>query len=171
MVFKEDAPASTAPTASPQMVTKSEMDEIIEGWKTKFHHLSEGVCAIQLATEKFHTHMDSLQRDSCTRVGAQERRIIQMQEGLARSFSREMRPQAPLSSAPLRFAVRAHDEHAHDAVGSTVKTPSRLPLRVSRQPVRGNRAHAWQRRSQPQPASHARGQRRRPTLTEPEHQQ
>ena len=78
VVLKED----TKPTASPQMVTKSELDEIVEGWKTKFHQLSEGVRAIKMATEKFHSHMDSLQRDSCARDGAQERRIIQMQEGL-----------------------------------------------------------------------------------------
>ena len=88
IVFKEDAPAVTA---SPQMVTKGELDEIIEGWKVKFHQLSEGVRAIQNAScaesenfhtrmdelqkdscsrdEKFHTHMDDLQRDSCARDG------------------------------------------------------------------------------------------------------
>ena len=46
IVFKEDAPAVTA---SPQMVTKGELDEIIEGWKVKFHQLSEGMCAIKKA--------------------------------------------------------------------------------------------------------------------------
>ena len=84
----ENATASTAPTASPQMVTKSDLEEVIEGWKSKFHQLSEGVRAIQMASEKFHTHMDNLQTDSCARDGAQERRIQQMQEGLAHFLER-----------------------------------------------------------------------------------
>ena len=69
----ENATASTAPTASPQMVTKSDLEEVIEGWKIKFHQLSEGVRAIQMASEKVHTQMDNLQRDSCARDWAQER--------------------------------------------------------------------------------------------------
>ena len=99
IVFKEDAPSVTA---SPQMVTKSALDEIAEGWNIKFHQLSEGMRAIQKAScaasenfhtrmdelqkdscvrdEKFHTHMDDLQKDSCVRDGAQERRIIKIQE-------------------------------------------------------------------------------------------
>ena len=55
----ENATASTAPTAPPQMVTKSDLEEVIEGWKIKFHQLSEGVRAIQMATEEMHTHMDN----------------------------------------------------------------------------------------------------------------
>ena len=77
IVFKEDAPAVTA---SPQMVTKGELDEIVEGWKVKFHQLSEGMRAIQkascAASENFHTCMDELQKDSCARDGAQERATI-----------------------------------------------------------------------------------------------
>ena len=91
----ENATASTAPTASPQMVTKSDLEEVIEGWKSKFHQLSEGVRAIQMASEKFHTQMDNLQRDSCERDGAQERQIQQMQEGLFES------PCAPTMSTPI----------------------------------------------------------------------
>ena len=50
--------------------------------------LTEGVRAIQVATEEVQTHIDNLQRDSCARDGAQERRIKQMQEGLARFLER-----------------------------------------------------------------------------------
>ena len=135
IVFKEDAPAVTE---SPQMVTKGELNEIIEGWKVKFHQLSEGMRAIQKAScaasenfhtrmdelqkdscardEKFHTHMDDLQRDSCACDGAQERRII------------EMRSHTPGSGAPLRFAMRASDEHALHAVQTLISSlPSTSP--------------------------------------------
>ena len=37
-----------------------------------------------MASEKFNTQMDNLQSDSRAREGAQERRIQDMQEGLAR---------------------------------------------------------------------------------------
>ena len=67
----ENSTASPAPTASPQMVTKSDLQGVIDGWKTKFHQLSEGIRAIQMASEKLNAHMDNLQRDSCVRKGAQ----------------------------------------------------------------------------------------------------
>ena len=70
------------------MVTKSDLQGIIDGWKTKFHQLSEGIRAIQMASEKFNAHMDNLQRDSRSHEGAQERRIQDMQEGLARFLER-----------------------------------------------------------------------------------
>ena len=91
VIFREGAvgnsTASTAPIASPQMVTKGDLQEVIEGWKTKFHQLSVGIRAIQMASE-FNTHMDNLHRDSRAREGAQERRIQDMQEGLARFLER-----------------------------------------------------------------------------------
>ena len=69
----ENATSSTAPTPPPQMVTKSDLNEVIEGWKVKFQKLSEGMRAIQLATEEVHTHMDNLQRDSCAGVPSRHR--------------------------------------------------------------------------------------------------
>ena len=48
------------------------------------------------------------------------------------------------SSTPLRIAMRARDEHALHAVGSTVQTSSRLRLRISRQPIRANGIDARQ---------------------------
>ena len=65
----ENATSSTALTAPPEMVTKSDLHEVIEGWKIKFQKLTEGVRAIQIATEEVHTHMDNLQRDNCARDG------------------------------------------------------------------------------------------------------
>ena len=91
VVFREvveKATSSTVPTAPPEIVTKSDLQEVIEGWKIKFQKLTEGSRAIQIATEEIHTHMDNLMRDNCVRDDAQERRIKQMQEGLARFLER-----------------------------------------------------------------------------------
>ena len=68
VVFRDDAPnveISTPPThnASPQMVTADDLQEVIEGWKTKFQHLSEGIRAIQLASDKFNANIDNILRD------------------------------------------------------------------------------------------------------------
>ena len=57
VVFRESVPdvegstSSTKHTASPQMVTAEDLQDVIEGWKTKFQHLSEGICAIRLASK------------------------------------------------------------------------------------------------------------------------
>ena len=142
----ENAAASTAPTASPQMVTKSDLEEVIEGWKIKFHQLSEGVRAIQMASEKFHTHMDNLQRDSCVRDGAQERRIKQMQEGLARFLER---------CDPRHLAAARPFESSCAPTMSTPMTPSGVQSRhrpdfhfaspvnqsAATEPTRGNGGH------------------------------
>ena len=102
------------------MVTKSDLEEVIEGWKIKFHQLSEGVRAIQMASEKFHTHMDNLQRDSCARDGAQERRIQQMQEGLVRFLER---------CDPTHLAAAHPFESPCAPTMSTPITPSGVPSR------------------------------------------
>ena len=140
IVFKEDAPAATA---LPQMVTKGELDEIIEGWKVKFHQLSEGVRAMQKAScassenvhtrmdelqkdscarhKKFHTHMDDLQRDSCARDGAQEHQIIQMQEGLAQFLE---------ICDPTHLAAARHFDSPCAPTMNTPMTPSGVPSRL-----------------------------------------
>ena len=41
------ATSSTSPTAPPEIITKSDLQEVIEGWKIKFQKLTEGVRAIQ----------------------------------------------------------------------------------------------------------------------------
>ena len=82
------AEETTPSTASSQMVTTEVLQDIIEGWKTKFQHLSEGISAVQLESEKFSAHIDNLQRDSHAHKGAQERRIQEMQEGLVRFLDR-----------------------------------------------------------------------------------
>ena len=105
----ESSTASPAHTASPQMVTKSDLQDIIDGWKTKFHQLSEGIRAIQMASEKFNAHMDNLQRDSHA--------AFRTCKKASRASSRDATPQ---------FAKRARDEHALHAVGSAVQTSSRL---------------------------------------------
>ena len=119
VVFRESVPdvegstSSTKHTASPQMVTTEDLQDVIEGWKTKFQHLSEGICAIQLASEKCSAHIDNLQKDSRTHEEAQERRIQDIQVCLARFLDRcdpthlaaSARPYespcAPVMSTPL----------------------------------------------------------------------
>ena len=142
----ENSTASTAPTASPQMVTKSDLEDVIEGWKIKFHQLSEGIRAIQMASEKFNTHMDNLQRDSRAREGAQERRIQDMQEGLTRFLER---------CDPAHLAAARPFESPCAPVMSTPITPSGVPSRrrpdfhfvspvnqsAPTEPTRGNRDH------------------------------
>ena len=93
VVFREDAPSvenSTLPThnASPQLVTADDLQEIIEGWQEKFQHLSECIRDIQLASDKSNANIDNILRDSRARQGDQERRIHEMQEGLARFLER-----------------------------------------------------------------------------------
>ena len=100
--FKDSVENSTTPSTSPQMVTQGDLQEIIDGWKVKFHQLSEGIRAVQTLSEKFSDHMDrlqrdsrdhmeQLQRDSRAREGAQERRIQEMQEA-SRASSRDATP-------------------------------------------------------------------------------
>ena len=85
--FKDSVENST-PSTSPQMVTQDDLQEVINGWKVKFHQLSEGIRAIQTVSEQFGDQMEQLHRDSRARDGAQERRIQEMQEGLARFLER-----------------------------------------------------------------------------------
>ena len=123
VMFKEvveKATSSTVLTAPPEIVTKSDLQEVIEGWKIKFQKLTEGVHAIQIATEEVHTHMDNLMRDNCALDGAQEHRIKQMQEGLVRLLERC----DPAHPTPVRpFATPC----AHTM--STPITPSGVPSR------------------------------------------
>ena len=99
---------------------QSDLQDIIDGWKTKFHQLSEGIRAIQMASEKFNAHMDNLQRDSRAREGAQERRIQDMQEGLARFLER---------CNPEHLAAACPFDSPCAPVMSTPFTPSGVPSR------------------------------------------
>ena len=49
---------STAPT----MMTQGDLQDVIDKWKVKFHQLSEGIQAIQTASEQFGDHMEQLQK-------------------------------------------------------------------------------------------------------------
>ena len=147
----ENSTASTAPTASPQMVTKSDLQDVIEGWKTKFHQLSEGIRAIQMASEKCNTHMDNLQRDSRACEGAQERRIQDMQEGLTRFLER---------CHPAHLAAAHPFDSPCPPVMSTPITPSGVSSRhrpyfhfaspvnqsAPTEPTRGNGDHDFNQR-------------------------
>ena len=89
VVFKTTT--ATSLTAPPKLITRSDLEEIIEGWKEKFRKLTEGMRAIEQATEEVHAHMDIVMRDSRARDSDQvtaNNRIKQIQEGLARFIER-----------------------------------------------------------------------------------
>ena len=89
VVFKTTT--ATSPTAPSVPITRSDLEEIIEGWKEKFRKITEGMRAIEQATEEVHAHMNIVTRDNRTRDNEQvtaNNRIKQIQEGLARFIER-----------------------------------------------------------------------------------
>ena len=119
---------ATSPTAPSEPITRSDLEEIIEGWKEKFRKITEGMCAIEQATEEVHVqateevhvHMDIIMRDSCARDSDQvttNNRIKEIQEGRARFID-------PAHPTPVRpFATPCAPKM------STPITPSGVPSR------------------------------------------
>ena len=58
---------ATSPTAPSEPITRSDLEENIEGWKEKFRKIMEGMRAIEQATEEVHAHMDMVMRDNRAR--------------------------------------------------------------------------------------------------------
>ena len=82
---------ATSPATQPDLITRSDLQEIIEEWEEKFHKLTEGVRAIEQGTEEVHAHMDIVMRENrvCdSEPPAPNNRIKQIQEGLARFMER-----------------------------------------------------------------------------------
>ena len=108
VVFRESATgvesstASPAHTASPQMVTTADLQDIIDGWKTKFHQLSEGIHATQLASEMFNAHMENLQRDSHVREGPKSAAFRTCKKA-SRASSRDATPRTSQQHAHARL--------------------------------------------------------------------
>ena len=87
------------------MITRSDLQEIIDGWEEKFNKLTEGVRAIEHGTHEVHAHMDIVMRDNRARESGQlatNRQIKLIQEGLAR-FMETCDPAHP---TPLRTFVQ-----------------------------------------------------------------
>ena len=121
VVFKT-TPA-TSPTTPPELITRSDLQEIIEGLEEKFHKLTEGVRAIEQATEEVHAHMDIVMRENRARESDQvatNNWIKQIQEGLAHFMERC----DPAHLTPVRpFATPCAPKM------STPITPSGVPSR------------------------------------------
>ena len=69
------------------MITRSDLQEIIDGWEEKFNKLTEGVRTIEQGTHEVHAHMDIVMRENRARESGQlatNRQIKLIQEGLAR---------------------------------------------------------------------------------------
>ena len=119
-MFKTTATSLTAPS---EPITRSDLEEIIEGWKEKFRKITEGMRAIEQATEEVHAHMDMVTRDNHARDTEQataSNRIKQIQEGLAR-FIERCDPAHPTPARP--FAT------PYAPKMSTPITPSGVPSR------------------------------------------
>ena len=52
------------------MITRSDLQEIIDGWEEKFNKLTEGVRAIEQGTHEVHAHMDIVMRNNRARARA-----------------------------------------------------------------------------------------------------
>ena len=98
------------------MITRSDLQEIIDGWEEKFNKLTEGVRAIEQGTHEVHAHMDIVMRDNRLR----ESRQLGIQEGLVR-FMETCDPAHP---TPLRTFVQPCTPKM-----STPITPSGAPTR------------------------------------------
>ena len=107
----------------------------VESSTPSTQHLSEGIRAIQLASEKYNTNMDNILRDNRAREGAQERRIHDMQEGLARFLERcdpthlaaarqYESPCAPVMSTPSRRQEHRPDFNFESPVNQSAPTES-----------------------------------------------
>ena len=141
---------ATSPATSPDLITRIDLQEIIEGWEEKFHKLIEGVRAIEQGTEEVHAHMDIVMRENRAHDNDQlatNNQIKQIQEGLAR-FMERCDPVHPTPMyTPLCDTLRAQDEHAYHAVGSSSKVSVGIFLRVPvnqaapTEPTRGNGGH------------------------------
>ena len=89
VVFKTTT--ATSSTVPQEPITRSDLEEIIEGWNEKFRKLTEGMRAMEQATDEVHAHMDFVMRDSRVRDSDQvttNNRIKQIQEGLVRFIER-----------------------------------------------------------------------------------
>ena len=132
---------------APTMVTQADLQDVIDEWKVKFHQLSEGIRTIQAASEQFGEHMEQLQRDSRNHMeelqtdnraheGAQERRIQEMQEGLAQ-FLEKCNPAhlatalsfdspcAPIVSTPITSSGISSRHRPNFHLTSPVDQPTR----------------------------------------------
>ena len=105
------------------MITRSDLQEIIDGWEEKFNKLTEGVRAIERGTHEVRVHIDIVMRDNRARESGQlatNRQIKLIQEGLAR-FMETCDPAHP---TPLRTFVQPCAPKM-----STPITPSGAPTR------------------------------------------
>ena len=50
------------------MITRSDLQEIIDGWEERFNKLTEGMRTIEQGTHEVHAHMDMVMKDSIVRV-------------------------------------------------------------------------------------------------------
>ena len=142
---EEVAFKTTAATSSIALITRSDLEEIIEGWKEKFRKITDGMRAIEQATEEAHTHMDSVMRDSRAHDSDTHNRIKQIQEGLAR-FIERCDPAHPTPVRPFATpcAPKMNTPITPSGVHSRYRSdfPFLRPL-LTRTHLQGPRAVVW----------------------------
>ena len=87
------------------MITRSDIRKIIDGWEEKFNKLTDGLCALKQGTHEVHMNMDIVMRENRARKSAQlatNRQIKLIQEGLARF----METCDPAHYTPIRTFVQ-----------------------------------------------------------------
>ena len=107
----------------PDRITRSDLQEIIDGWEERFNRLTEGMRTIEQGMHEVHAHMDIVMKDNRARENGQlatNKQIKLIQEGLAR-FMETCDPAHP---TPLRTFVQPCSPKM-----STPITPSGAPTR------------------------------------------
>ena len=105
------------------MITRSDLEAIIDDWEERFNKLTEGMRTIERGTHKVHAHMDMVMKDNRARESGQlatNKQIKLIQEGLARFIETS----DPAHPTPLRTLVQPRAPKM-----STPITPSGAPTR------------------------------------------
>ena len=119
----EDIIMKTTPVMSQDTITRSDLQEIIDGWEEKFNKLAEGVRAIEEGTHDVHAHVDMVMRENRARKNGQlatNKQLKLIQEALVR-FMEMCDPAHP--TPVLTFAQQCAPKM------STPITPSGAPTR------------------------------------------
>ena len=101
----EEVILKTTPVMSQATITRSDLQDIMNGWEEKFDKLAEGVRSIEEGTHDVHAHMDMVMREHRARENSQlttNKQLKLIQEALAR-FMETCDPAHP---TPVRAFVQ-----------------------------------------------------------------
>ena len=78
------------------MITRSDLQEIIDGWEERFNKLTEGMRTIEQGTHEVHAHMDMVMKDNRARENGQlaTNKQIKLIQRRPRALHGNLRPSA-----------------------------------------------------------------------------